>query len=190
MEGLRIVMLGKLRSGKTTVGQLICDILKEQRGITLTPRPLAKPIYEEAISFYERHGLKWRKNRKLMEGIGEALNDDYPNGDKIIELYHKDFNPRENIYVEDCRRLTQANYFADLNDSYKCDSVIGKTLFIRVITDDSIRKARCKPGEWSENHVTDVELEDWPADFKLVNNGNDLEELKQQVIELVKQIQL
>ena len=45
-----------------------------------------------------------------MEGIGEALNDDYPNGDKIVELYAQDFDSTAGDYIiEDCRRLTQTD---------------------------------------------------------------------------------
>lgn len=187
MKGLRIIMLGKLRSGKSTVGGMICSTLKEMKGIELNSKPLAKPIYEEAKSFYERHGLTWRKNRRLLEGIGEALNDDYPNGDKIIELYAKDFDANENIYVEDCRRLTQAKFFQYLNTPEAC--AVGRTLFVRVNATDEVRKSRCKPGEWAEGHVTDTELDSWPADFEINNNGEDLDKLKQTIRNLVEFIQ-
>jgi len=182
MKVLRIIMLGKLRSGKTTVGKLICESLKQEKDIVLNPKPLAKPIYQELHDFYARHGLTLRKNRKFMEGVGEALNDDYPNGDKIIELYAPDFNTEENIYVEDCRRLTQANFFAN--------QTTGTTLFVRVNATDEIRKARCLPGEWSEGHVTDTELDNYPADFEIDNNGNDLDALKQTIRDLVSFIKV
>lgn len=190
MQGLRIIMLGKLRSGKTTVGKLICETLKEVKDISLQSRPLAKPIYEEAQDFYARHGLTWRKNRRLLEGIGEALNDDYPGGDKIIELYAKDFNVNENIYVEDCRRLTQARFFADLNLQAENAGISSRSIFIRVTATDAVRKARCKPGEWAEGHVTDVELDNWPADIEIENNGDDLVELKQKIRRFVESIKV
>ena len=88
---MRIVMLGKLRSGKSTVTSLVTEMVQDNYGIELIYRRLATPIYDEAQAFYQRHGLVWRKNRKLLEGIGEALNDDYPNGDKIVELYRASF---------------------------------------------------------------------------------------------------
>lgn len=190
MKGLRIIMLGKLRSGKSTAGQLLCETLKEMKGIELTSRPLAKPIYEEAKALYEKHGLVWRKNRRLLEGIGEALNDDYPNGDKIVELYVKNFDPQENIYVEDCRRLTQASFFSELMDPTKINDKVssfypGKTLFVRVNATDEVRKARCKLGEWAEGHVTDTELDTWPADFEIDNNSEDINVLKQTIRNLV-----
>lgn len=192
--GLRIIMLGKLRSGKTTVGSLICDSIREQKDIKLNARPLALPIYKEAKKIYAKYGLTWRKNRRLLEGIGEAMNNDYPNGDLIVEEYAKDFDPAENIYVEDCRRLTQANFFANLNIAaqFHLDETPipfpGKTLFIRINATDEIRKARCLPGEWAEGHVTDTELDNWPADYEISNDGDDLIELKAKINALVESI--
>jgi dephospho-CoA kinase len=169
-------MLGKLRSGKSTVTQLIKELVKEVHGIDLVSRPLATPIYEEAKSFYDRHGLVWRKNRKLLEAIGEALNDDYPKGDKIVELYKQSMNEEEHIIVEDCRRITQANFLKQWKD----------TILIRVSASKEVRKARCKPGEWSEGAITDTELDDYPVDCEVINDGEDLIELKKKVELLVR----
>lgn len=159
-----IVMLGKLRSGKTTVADILIDGFSS-KGIDLVKKPLAKPIYDEAKNFYKRNGLTWRKNRRLMEGIGEAFNEDYPGGDKLVELYQKDFNPNDNIVIEDCRRLTQTDFFEKHN-----------SFFIRVESDVESRKERCKPGEWCEGHVSDNELDDYKCHFTVFNNGsmNDL----------------
>lgn len=174
---MRVVMLGKLRSGKSTVTALVREMVQDVYGITLNSKPLATPIYAEAKSFYERNGLVWRKNRKLLEGIGEALNEDYPNGDKIIELYRAGFDVQEHIIVEDCRRKTQADFFTKEQPS----------ILIRVTASDTIRKARCKPGEWSEGHITDTELDDYPVDFEIENNGDSLQELTEKVRSIVMQ---
>jgi len=171
---MKIVLLGKLRSGKTTVSNFIKEFIARDRNIKLHSRPLAAPIYKEAKDFYERHGLVWRKNRRLLEGIGGALNDDYPNGDKIIELYDKNFDPDENIIVEDCRRITQADYFRDKG-----------AYLIKIVASATVRKSRCKPGEWSEGHITDTELDDYLVDFEVVNDGVELEVLKSKIYETV-----
>jgi len=171
---MKIVLLGKLRSGKTTVSSFIKEFVKEDLNIELQSKPLAAPIYKEAKDFYERHGLIWRKNRTLLEGIGGALNDDYPNGDKIVELYDKDFDLDEHIIVEDCRRITQADYFRDKG-----------AYLIKVVASATVRKSRCKSGEWSEGHITDTELDDYPVDFEIVNDGNDLAVLKIKIYETV-----
>jgi len=98
-------------------------------------------------------GLIWRKI-VITWSIGEALNEDYPNGDKYIELYDASFDVNEHIIVEDCRRLTQANYFRSKG-----------AVLVRVNADTEIRRARCKPGEWSEGHITDTELDNYSVDF-------------------------
>lgn len=163
-------MLGKLRSGKSTCVGIIKEYVKELSGFELINKPLAKPIYDAAKLFYKSNDLTWRKNRRLLEGMGEAYNNDYPNGDKLIEIYDEQFNLSENIIVEDCRRKTQADYFRTR------DSVL-----IRIKADAEVRKARCKPGEWAEGHVSDTELDDYPVDFEIENNGEDLQVLKESV---------
>lgn len=165
-----VVMLGKLRSGKSTATNIVIEEMTK-RGINLTRKPLASPIYKEAQEFYARHGLTWRKNRKLMEGIGEALNEDYPNGDKIIELYEESFDKYQDIIVEDCRRLTQTAFFEKQDD----------VLFIKIKCDDEIRKLRCLPGEWSEGHVTDTELDNYNAFATIMNEGDNVEELRDSI---------
>jgi len=164
---MQLILLGKLRSGKSTVTLMLKELFESEYGILLNQKPLASPIYEEAKALYERHGLVWRKNRRLLEGIGEALNEDYPKGDKIILLYDETFDPDEHIVVEDCRRTTQATYFKDKG-----------AVFVRVIADREVRKSRCKEGEWAEGHSTDTELDDFPANFTINNNGNDLGQLR------------
>jgi len=174
---MKIIMLGKLRSGKSTATTLVIEAVKEELGIELTRRPLAAPIYAGAKDFYKRHDLIWRKNRRLMEGIGEALNEDYPGGDKILELYEEGYDVEQPIIVEDCRRLTQANYFAEKD-----------AIFIRIHADKEVRKARCKPGEWSEGHITDTELDGYPQNFWVDNNSNDIGHLTNQLKKIVSEI--
>jgi len=144
--------------------------VRELLSIELQNKGLATPIYAIAKKVYEENGLVWRKNRRLLEGIGEALNEDYPGGDKIVELYKQDFSPDENIFVEDCRRQTQADFFKEQG-----------SIFVRVTAVEAVRKSRCKPGEWAEGHVSDTELDDFPADFTITNNGKSLDDLKQDV---------
>lgn len=171
-----IVMLGKLRSGKSTATNIVIEELSKL-DVNLIRKPLAAPIYKEAEEFYARHGLTWRKNRKLMEGIGEALNDDYPNGDKIIELYSELFDPNKDSIIEDCRRLTQTTFFEKHN-----------AIFIRIHTDTEVRKARCKPGEWSEGHITDTELDNYPVHAQVENNGEDMEEFRAKIVSALRQV--
>lgn len=158
---------------------MVIEEVKEQLGIDLVRKPLAAPIYAEAKDFYARHGLNWRKNRRLMEGIGEALNEDYPDGDKIVEIYEANFDESENIIVEDCRRLTQTSFFEK-----------HEGIFIRVNASDEVRKSRCAPGEWAEGHVTDTELDDYPTKFVVDNNGENLEVLRGKVRQIVGELKL
>lgn len=173
---IRIALSGKLRSGKTTVRELF-QKEAEKRNVELINLPLATPIYNEAYSFYDRHGLIWTtKDRKLLEGIGEALNDKYPHGDKIVELYQDELNQRENqdIIIDDMRRTTQANFLKDKD-----------FIVIRVECPDEIRKSRCLSGEWSEGAITDTELDDYSGfDFHI---NNDYDELNGQTLDFLRQ---
>ena len=179
--GIKIALSGKLRSGKTTVRELFENIGKDEYNIDFINLPLATPIYKEAHSFYERHGLVWdTKPRKLLEGIGEALNDKYPHGDKIVELYKDELETKiqDNILIDDMRRTTQANFLKERG--FK---------LIRIECTDGIRKYRCLPGEWSEGSITDIELDDYGNfDYKIVNNEPSTETGLKNLTKYVKSI--
>lgn len=162
---IRIALSGKLRSGKTTTREMFQELGKKHFDVDFVYLSLAAPIYEEAYAFYRKHGLVWTtKDRKLLEGMGEALNDKYPGGDKIVELYAQQLEkyPGQPIINDDIRRTTQANYLKGL----------GFTL-VRVDCPDTLRRERCKEGEWSEGAITDTELDSYEHfDYKIENTGS------------------
>lgn len=166
---VRIALSGKLRSGKTTAREIFQKVAKEEYNIDLLNLPLATPIYSEAYSFYERHGLVWTtKDRKLLEGIGEALNDKYPHGDKIVELYKEELDRRdsESVIADDMRRTTQADFLKGQG-----------FILVRLECPDNIRKKRCLPGEWSEGAITDVELDGYQGFDHVIKNDYDSNEV-------------
>jgi len=171
---MKLILLGKLRSGKTRSKEILIDLIKKAHGVELETRSLAEPIYTIAKEIYVENGLVWRKNRRLLEGVGEALNEDWPGGDKIINLFNKTFDPEQHIIVDDCRRLTQAKYFTEK----------GAT-FIRIKANKEVRYNRCKPGEWAEGHSTDMELDDYPVQFEINNNGDSLGQLENMLLEKI-----
>ena len=176
---MQIGISGKLRSGKDTVSDIFINLAKNN-GIDMIKKSLAMPIYKIAKDFYKKYDLIWnpnKKNRRLLEGIGSALNDDTKDGkDKIIELFNKDYTKTENFITNDIRRLTQANYFKNKNIP-----------LIRVECNEEIRKSRCKPGEFAKGHITDLELDNYSFDYIIENNGN-LQQLEQQCIVIFNDI--
>ena len=163
---MKIALLGKLRSGKTTAMNIMIEIAKNDFNIVLTPQPLATPIYKEAKDFYARNGLTWRKNRRLLEGLGESFNQDYPNGDKLVEIFDANFDVNKSVIVEDTRRKTQADYFVERG-----------FVLVRVNSSEDMRKSRCKPGEFTSGHITDIELDEYPVDF-IITNESSLDDLE------------
>lgn len=161
---VRIALSGKLRSGKTTTREMFQELGKKVFDIPFVYLSLAAPIYEEAYAFYAKHGLVWTtKDRKLLEGMGEALNDKYPKGDKIVELYVQQLEkyPGEPIINDDIRRTTQADYLKSQG-----------FIIVRVDCPDALRRERCKEGEWSEGAITDTELDTYEHfDYKIENTG-------------------
>lgn len=174
---IQIALIGKLRSGKTTIMRFLQKIAKEKYGFELVQRRLADPIYEVAEEFYNKHNLVWQKNRRLLEGIGFAFNEHYPNGDKLLEIYNESYDPEQNLICDDVRRIGQADFFRNK----------GKPI-VRVFATDEIRKARCKPGEWSEGHITDIELDNYKEDFVIDSNHSNMEKLYNECEVVLNQI--
>lgn len=175
---MKIALLGQLRSGKTTAMNEMIEIGKEHFGIKIIANPLATPIYQEAKDFYARHGLVWKgKDRELLQAIGRALNEEYPLGDRIVELFDKSFDPELNQIVEDCRRITQANYLKEKG-----------FYLVRVYASDKTRESRCKPGEYTSGHVTDIELIGYPVDFEIDNYDDNISRLHSQCFDIINQI--
>ena len=162
----KIGISGRLRSGKDTVAKMFIALF-QSHGIEMSRAGLAEPIYEEAKSFYVKNGLVWRKNRRLLEGIGGAFNDDYPKGDKLLEIFNNTYaNSSANIVVPDVRRMKQADWF--IKKGFPV---------IRVVSDKKIRKDRCKPGEFQEGHSSDFEMDKYKKFTYSICNEGGIEDL-------------
>ena len=153
-----IVVFGKIRSGKTTVTDLILKYAKKHK-ISLRNKRFGGPIYESVKEFYAKHDLKFRKFRPMFDAMGQALSEHTSwEEDKLLTYFKEDFDPDEHIIVDDCRRKKQADFLRKHG-----------AIFIQVRCDDNIRKKRCKSGEWTENHISDDDLIFYHKDYVIIN---------------------
>ncbi|NVM34025.1 MAG: hypothetical protein HWN81_00415 [Candidatus Lokiarchaeota archaeon] len=170
-----ISIIGRIRSGKSTVRKLI-EQEAATYGITFKHVRFADPIYKEVEDFYDRWDIPYRKFRPLFDAIGEVLAE-HGKGDKVNQYFVDQLlHTRGNIIVDDCRRISQTDFL-------KWDG----TITIRVNSDNTTRKERCAPGEWTDNHISDTELDRYPVDFNIKNDGS-LENLKSAVKDVCKNI--
>ena len=169
-----IAIIGRIRSGKSTVRQLIQKEAK-QYNVDLEHIRFADPIYNEVEEFYKRWNIPYRKFRPLFDAIGEALAE-HGDNDKVQEVFENKINLNNDLIIDDARRLTQARFLEKYD-----------TAFIRVVSNTDTRKIRCAEGEWTDNHVSDIELNSYPEDY-IINNDGTLEELKAAVKDVCKKI--
>ena len=169
-----ITIIGRIRSGKSTVRQMIQEEAKA-RGVMLEHIRFADPIYKEVQDFYKRWNIPYRKFRPMFDAVGEALAEHGTN-DKVLEVFESKINSCKNLITDDARRTTQAKFLRD-----------NGSIFIKVGCSDKMRKDRCSPGEWTEKHVSDVELKDYECDY-YIHNANGLDWLRERVKEVCDEI--
>lgn len=161
-----IAISGKMRSGKDTVTKILLDLF-ERRDVRLSHFKLSEPLYDELKLFCEKHNLKYTKNRRFLEGVGQLLNENYEGGDKLVEIFDDKYFNNDNYIVSDMRRLTQYNYFKDKN-----------AYLIRVEANDEIRRLRCtNEQEFATNHITDIELDNADYFNFTISNNFSLKDL-------------
>lgn len=179
MNKMIIGISGKTRVGKDTVAAIYQEIYSEYFDQALPIFRLAQPIYDEAKIFYKKHRLTWRKNRRLLEGMGEAFNQDwYKKEDKLIHLFNQKFEKGEfgkAFIVPDVRKKSQADWFKE------------RGTLIRIEADSEVIEQRCTDlgEEFLQGHYSNTELDNYDFDFIITNNGSE-EDLVDKVTNILK----
>jgi dephospho-CoA kinase len=173
---LKIVITGRIRSGKTTAMNILKELAKADYNIDLEHIRMADPLYAEVKWFYDRHDIPFRKFRKMFDAMGEVLSD-HGDEDKLLRYLKEMHDLNSDYIIDDARRTKQADFLK--NDG---------AIFIRIEATDKIRKERClDAGEWTEGHISDTELDEYRHDY-LVLNTFTKNELREDIKEILDSI--
>lgn len=92
---MKIAILGKMCSGKTTISNFIIDYLKNYENINLKKVSFATKVYDIAYDLFDMKN----KNRELLQSIGTKMREI----DKDIWIKYILKNNSDNIIIDDLR---------------------------------------------------------------------------------------
>lgn len=171
----KIALIGKMRSGKDAVGQ----ILTEEYGFSRYAfgdeiRSITKELYPQ---YYEGG----RKPRSLLQGFGQDARSYAENVWVDALLRRVDREQPERIVITDLR---QPNEYRKMKEQ--------GYVFIRIDADDDVRRQRMEAaGErWDESitHETESYVDGFASDYRIWNNTDGLEELQREVRSIMEVI--
>ncbi|PEM65297.1 hypothetical protein CN613_25470 [Bacillus pseudomycoides] len=181
---LRIALIGKMRSGKDSVGGYLVGTKGFQRFAFGTGiKRVVQLLYPEVNLL--------TKPRKLYQKIGQKLRE----FDPVIWINYLDYEVERWVYsakksrpdlsvhivVTDVRQMNEVKYLKE--QGY---------LLVKVETDEGIRLQRIKDAgdDYSEEdlcHETEIAVDTLPYDYLITNNGT-LEELQIQAEQLYQEV--
>ena len=173
-QQLKIALVGKMRSGKDTVGEQLINLYGFRR------YAFGDGIKEIVETYFP---LAWvdGKPRRHFQHIGQSLReldeDVWVNYclDKVSD------NTYDNIVITDARQENEVKALREAG-----------FIIVKVICDEAIRIERMRANNDNFNledlqHETELYVDDVVADIELRNEGT-LEELKERVFSLVKYV--
>lgn len=168
MAGLKIALVGKMRSGKDTVADYLAfkynfKVYAFADGI----KELCKQLFP--------HLVEGRKNRSIYQDVGQFMRSIDPHVwiNQTMKRISR-FSPLRNIVISDVRQ--QNEYDVLKSKGY---------IIIKIHADDEIRWERIRSAgddctEEQFNHETERAVDTIPHDF-LITNNETLDELYKQI---------
>jgi uridine kinase len=165
---IKLAIMGKMCSGKTTLSNHIKSFLKNEYNIELKSHTFAGKVYELAYDLFNMD--KQKKDRKLLQTIGTLMRSV---DEEVWVKYLMKNTKNSHVIVEDCR---YENEFAALeNEDF---------VFIKIDIDREYqiyRLRRTYPETYIEhinnlNHASEIGIEKIPNEkFDLILNAKDNE---------------
>lgn len=166
---MKIGIIGKMCSGKTTLANYIENYLKEQHQMEFQRLTFAGKVYELAYELFNMD--KRNKNRRLLQQIGTNMRMIDEN--VWVNYVIKKSKEYENVFVEDCR---YANEFTAL--------VENDFILIKINIDEEYQIERLKhtyPETYSQHienlkHASEIDIDSLPeSQCSLVLHARDNE---------------
>jgi|AntDeeMetagen134_2_1112570.scaffolds.fasta_scaffold06986_1 cytidylate kinase len=146
---IRIGLIGKQRSGKSTVAKYLGE------AYDFFNQPLAGPIYDIAEKYFNME----TKNRKLLIDIGEAMRR--IDKDVWLKYMWRHINFIDKLVVPDVRMVNEFVFLKDKN-----------FILIKIKSKREKRKSRDGYNLEAEASNTEKDVNFIPCDFKIYNNGS------------------
>src|SRR5690625_2922105 len=172
---VRIAFTGKMRSGKTSAA----DYLWIERGFEKIS--FASPIYRIVDDLFgsDENG----KQRELLQAVGQKMREIDPElwirpAKRSLQIYEEYLSTR-GVVTDDLRQPNE--YEGARANGFK---------IVRMISTRGTRTARAKMlndiyGEQAFEHETDQHADEFEVDYKIFNNGGNIDVLKRQVDEII-----
>lgn len=168
---MKIALVGKMRSGKDTVGKYLIDNYNFKRFA------FAEPI-GNILSEYFPEKIVEGKPRAMYQGIGQYFRGFEPNvwinyTDRAISSYHNE-NPDGNVVITDTRQLNEYTYLKDK------DYIILKVTATRENQIKRIVESGDTFNPSDLEHETEQQAEAMPYDY-LIHNDTTIDELYERI---------
>ena len=166
-----IILSGKQGSGKSTTTEKVAAILKGE-GLLVFPYKFAKPLYEmhdAILPILKSYGLvspETTKVGRILQLLGTEGGRDLFGQDvwvncskvylKTCEELTLTLGKDGVLLIDDCRFKNELNAFKD------------EGFTVRLEADRDIRKARTDAWRDTENHISEIDLDENLKDFNLV----------------------
>ena len=170
------VIGGCAGAGKTTFGKLLREELKDY-GYKPCVMQITNPLYSYAMNYFNWDPKKDEKPREFLQHMGiEIIKERLGKKDFLLNRLYEDIEILSNFFdtfiITDARLISE---FLSIKNKY--DDVVT----IKIVRKDYDNKLT----DEEKNHITEKEIEGY-TDFDYIINNKGLEDLKEEVLELVR----
>ena len=183
---IRIALTGKLRSGKSTIADILwLNYDFEKVSFATTLRQVAELLFGHMHEYNNESPTGYSKPRALLQTLGQKMReideDVWVRQAEQAVLWAEDSRRTAGVVIDDLRQPNEYEW-ARANGF----------IIIRVEADEALRLKRAEQAgdSFSEEdmaHDTEQHVDKFDVDYTIVNNG-DMDELERQVDEIMSDI--
>ncbi|URZ16882.1 hypothetical protein [Clostridium felsineum] len=180
--GIKIGLVGQLRSGKNTVANLMEQYLLEYGYGDTKEIAFADGLKQIVREYFPEAMKDGKKPRHHLQFIGQQFRLLDPNvWVKYADRRVKAISPTTNIIITDCRQANEYKYLEE--NGFEV---------VKIVTSPEIQRQRIIAGggvviEEQLNHETETAVAHLPSDYIIVNDGT-LSDLDRKVSDLMSHI--
>lgn len=161
---IKIAIGGKSRAGKDTFARMVCEM------VPFRALSFAEPVYAITRNIQSTVGVEIRKDRALLQHVGESLKRIY--GDRVwvdVLASKIDVDPTRHVVVTDLRFPVEYDMLRERG-----------FVTVRVVRSD-------RPVDGDPEHASETALDDYAFDYTVTNDGSE-DELRSAVVTVMRDI--